>query len=262
MLPLSCWVGAKEVFTFGVVPQQSAQVLAKRWSPVMSYLSERTGLDIRFTTAKDIPTFEQRLAAGEYDVAYMNPYHFTVFNEAPGYQAIAKEKGKQIKGILVVRKDSLLENLSDLDGRHVAFPSPAAFAASIIPRAKIDLEGVSIKPEYVSSHDSVYRSVAQGFFPAGGGIIRTFNNADESVREQLRVLWTSPGYTPHAIATHPHLSPGDKGKIQQALVDIAITPEGQALLMTLKINGFERAQDTDWDDVRGLEIHLLDSEAP
>jgi len=96
---------AKE-YTFGIVPQQSAKKLARVWTPILQHLSQETGMKIKFSTAKDIPTFEKRLAEGEYDFAYMNPYHFTVFNEQPGYKAMAHQSDKRIKGIVVVRKDS------------------------------------------------------------------------------------------------------------------------------------------------------------
>jgi phosphonate transport system substrate-binding protein len=67
--------------SFGVVPQQSATELAKAWIPLFNVLSESAGLGLRFATAPSIPIFEQRLAAGEYDLAYMNPYHYTVFSQ-------------------------------------------------------------------------------------------------------------------------------------------------------------------------------------
>ena len=70
-------------FSFGVVPQQAASELAETWSPVLTWLSKQAGMQLRFSTAPDIPNFEQRLAKEEYDFAYMNPYHFVVFNEAP-----------------------------------------------------------------------------------------------------------------------------------------------------------------------------------
>ena len=46
--------------TFGVVPQQSAKKMAEKWQPLIDYISNFTGLDIEFKTAKDIPTFESR----------------------------------------------------------------------------------------------------------------------------------------------------------------------------------------------------------
>jgi phosphonate transport system substrate-binding protein len=244
-------------YSFGIVPQQSADKLARLWGPILLQISEETGFRVNFKTAPDIPTFEKRLAAGEYDFAYMNPYHYTVFNQTNGYQALVKASDKRIKGILVVRKDSAIEQMADLDGSTLAFPAPAAFAASILSQSNLNVSGVKFKPKYVSSHDSVYRTVAKGLYPAGGGIIRTLNNVAPDIRDQLRVLWTSQGYTPHAIAVHPRISKKKALSLQQAFVQLDQQAEGAALLKGIKIKGFEVAQDSDWDDVRGLELKEL-----
>lgn len=248
-----------DTLSFGLVPQQSAKKLARLWTPIFNYLSEKTGETIRFSTAQDIPTFEKRVLAGDYDIAYMNPYHYTVFHKVPGYEAIVRQKDKRIKGIVVVRKDSTLKELSELDKSTLAFPSPAAFAASVLPRAKMELDGMQIDPKYVSSHDSVYLGVARGFFVAGGGVMRTFKNTAPEVREQLRVLWTTPGYTPHSIAVHPRVKPEIVAKLKQALIAMNDDPEGRKLLDSINFNGMELAENGDWDDVRSLNIKLLDS---
>lgn len=244
-------------FSFGIVPQQSAAKLARLWGPILLQISKDTGFKISFKTAPDIPTFEKRLAAGEYDFSYMNPYHYTVFNQTNGYQALAKARDKRIKGILVVRKDSAIQQMTDLDGSTLAFPAPAAFAASILSQSNLKLSGVKFESKYVSSHDSVYRAVAKGLFPAGGGVIRTLKNVAPEIGEQLRVLWTSQGYTPHAIAVHPRVDIQNAQDLQQAFVELAQQAEGAALLKAIKIKGFEMAQDSDWDDVRGLELKEL-----
>lgn len=247
-----------ETLTFGIVPQQSAKKLARLWTPIFKHLSQKTGTTIRFATANNIPTFEKRMRAGNYDIAYMNPYHYTVFSQKPGYDAIARQKNKRIKGIIVVKKDSPLTSLEELENQTLAFPSPAAFAASVLPRAKMSQDGLQITPKYVSSHDSVYLSVSKGFFPAGGGVMRTFNNTDPKVRQQLRVLWNTPTYTPHAIAVHPRVKPETVAKLKQALLDMNTDPEGKQLLKTINFKGLELADNADWDDVRGLNIKLLD----
>lgn len=252
-------IAAAKSYSFGVVPQQSASKLAELWTPIVLHLSEQTGLQIQFATAPDIPTFEKRLASGEYDFAYMNPYHFTVYHQQPGYQALAKAKNKQIKGIMVVRKDSGITALHQLNQKTLAFPAPAAFAASILTRAHLNKIGVTFTPKYVSSHDSVYRSVAMGLYPAGGGVIRTFNNIPETIRQQLEVLWTTQGYTPHAFAVHPGVDKADQRIVQQALIEMSNTAGGLTLLESLKLKGLESANNSDWDDVRGLNIELLSS---
>ena len=244
-------------YSFGIVPQQSAAKLARLWGPILQQISKDTGLKVNFKTAPDIPTFEKRLAAGEYDFAYMNPYHYTIFNQTNGYLALAKARNKRIKGILVVRKDSSIRQLANLDGRTLAFPAPAAFAATILSQSNLRVSGVNFKHKYVSSHDSVYRSVAKGLYPAGGGVIRTLKNVAPEIRDQLRVLWISQGYTPHAIAVHPRVKKQNAQSLQQAFIKLDQQTEGSALLKAIKINGFEMAQDSDWDDVRGLELKEL-----
>lgn len=183
-----------EKLRVGIVPQQSAAELAKVWVPLLGYLQEQSGLELIFETAKDIPTFEKRLAAGEYDVGYMNPYHYIVFHTAPGYTAFAREKGVKLQGLIVVRKDSSINKIEELSGKTVAFPAPAAFAATILPLAYFKSQGIAVTPNFTSSHDSVYLGVARGFFPAGGGINRTFENAKPETHDALRILWKTPQY--------------------------------------------------------------------
>lgn len=242
--------------TFGVVPQQASSKLARLWSPILEDLSTRTGIRIGFRTAPDIPAFEQRLAAGDYDLAYMNPYHYTVFSQAPGYRAFARQRDQRIRGLLVVRRDSPIKDIAELAGQEIAFPAPAAFAASVLPQAALRRAGIDIKPHYVRSHDSVYRAVVGGLYPAGGGIERTFQGAEPEVRDQLRILWTTPDFTPHAIAAHPRVDPALVARIRDAMVAMAETPRGAELLAAIEFDGIEAGEDADWDDVRALGIDL------
>jgi phosphonate transport system substrate-binding protein len=184
----------------------------------------------------------------------MNPYHFVVFNQSPGYRALAHARDKKIRGIVVVRKDNPIADLQALNGERLAFPAPSAFAASILPRARLAALSIAHEPVYVSSHDSVYRAVAQGLFPAGGGVMRTFNNVEPAIRDQLRILWTTDGYTPHAIAAHPGLDDQTQERLSRALVGMAQSEDGRRLLQAIRLKGFEAANDADWDDVRSLRI--------
>ncbi len=251
-----CWqpstAAAEPELFFGVVPQQSASRLAMIWGPVLDHLSQKTGHKLRFGTAKDIPTFEACLAKGAYDLAYMNPYHYTTFNKVVGYKAFARQAKKRLRGLIVVRKDSGYQGLEDLDNQAIAFPSPAAFGASVIPRAEMKNRDMTIRPAYVKSHDSVYRAVVAGLFPAGGGVLRTFGNIPEGMKSQLRVLYRTEAYTPHAFAAHPQLDQTVVATIAAQM--LALGQEKPALLKALGMPGFEKALNADWDDVRSLNL--------
>lgn len=128
-------IKAEKIYSFAVVPQQSASQLAETWSPVLGWLSQHAGVQLRFVTTPDIPSFEKALSAAEYDFAYMNPYHFTVFNNKPGYHALARAKDERLKGIVVVAKNSPITRIEQLSGTSISLPSPASFAASLLVQA-------------------------------------------------------------------------------------------------------------------------------
>ncbi|OEZ97551.1 phosphate/phosphite/phosphonate ABC transporter substrate-binding protein [Duganella sp. HH101] len=246
-------------YTFGVVPQESASQLAANWSPVLAALSDKSGIKLSFATAPDVPTFERRLAAGEYDFAYMNPYHFVVYHAKPGYRALARAKGERIRGVLVVRKDSPVREMKDLAGATLAFPTPAAFGATLLVQAELRRQHLPFKAAFVKSHNSVYRGVVKGLYPAGGGVPRTLDLLDPDISRELRVVWTSQPYTSHAIATRPQLDPAVRSRVLAAMMQISLEPAQLKLLAEIGFDGFEPAQDQDWDDVRRLGISPADA---
>jgi phosphonate transport system substrate-binding protein len=270
ILSLACYAGASlaadqdqtsaQPLTFGIVPQQSATTLARLWAPIMAHLAAQSGQTIQFGTAPDIPEFERRLAAGAYDLAYMNPYHYTVFSRVPGYRAVAKEQDRRIQGLLVVRVDSPYQRPEELANETLVFPAPAAFAASVLPRAGLTQQGIPFTTKYLTSHDSVYLAVARGLFPAGGGIARTFETLPPETRDQLRVLWTTETFTPHAFAVHPRVSSEQLQPVLDAMFAMGQDSRGAALLEAIGFKGIEPATDSDWDDIRALEIDALDTE--
>lgn len=241
-----------KTMSFGIVPQQSASRLAKVWIPFLNHVSEKSGYRLTFATARDIPTFEACLAKGAYDLSYMNPYHYTVFHDVSGYRAFARQSNKLLKGIIVVRKSAKFKRLEDLSGSDLAFPSPAAFGASVIPRAELRSRGVVFKPKYVRSHDSVYRAVSSGLAQAGGGVLRTFNTVPAKIRDQLRVIYRTAGYTPHAFAAHPGVGSDVVANLSKIMSETAsVAP---ALLKTLGMKGIQAADNKDWNDVRRLNL--------
>ncbi|MBT3236319.1 MAG: phosphate/phosphite/phosphonate ABC transporter substrate-binding protein [Bdellovibrionales bacterium] len=246
----------KEI-TLGIVPQQSARVLFKNWMPLIKLINQQSGLNVVFRTDKSINDFQKKLAQGAYDISYMNPLHYVVFNKV-GYLPIVKAKGKRIKGIIVTHKDNPKTSLDQLKGKEMAFPSKGAFAASVIIRGYLNEQlKLGITPKYVNSHDSVYDNVARKNFVAGGGVVRTFKSFKKSKSQNIKILHTTKGYTPHAFAYNSKTVDLKAVKLlQSALVKLSNTPEGKAALKKLKIKGWEAATDSQWDDVRALNLSL------
>lgn len=243
---------------FGVVPQQSASNLAQLWTPLFQLLTEKTGHEFEFHTARDLNSYEKRLDTGEFDIAYMNPYHYTVVHKSVGYNVFAKEKNRRLKGIIVVRQDSPYRNLSDLRGSVIAFPGPSAFAATLLPLAEFRKLGVAVTYEYVSTHNSVYLSVDKGLYVAGGSIRSFFEHLDPALAGDLRVLWESDGYTPHAIAAHPRVPTQVLAKIKHAMFELENEAAGRQALNRINFNGIVPAKDAEYEDIRAIGDYIVE----
>lgn len=256
LMVLCIWspsVVAQPSIVFGVVPQQSATKLVQQWQPLLQRWGEFAGVEIKFATARDIPTFEARLMAGAYDIAYMNPYHFTLVNQSPGYTALARAKNKRITGIIVARRGKSV-SLDELQDKTIAFPAPRAFAASIITQSELAKKGIKFTPKYVGSHDSVYLGVLKGLYIAGGGVKRTFESLPSEIKDQLSIIYTTAGYTPHAIAVSNNVDEEIALALRKAISQLNDDPKAQESFTLLNIDGLQLAQDQDWQDVVQLGI--------
>jgi len=220
----------ERVFTIGVVPQFTPVEIYERWGPLIKELENRTGLKFELKTYKSIPEFEKAFLKGEPDFVFMNPYHQVMAYKAQKYIPLVRDK-TPLTGILVVRRDSPIKEVKDLDGKVIAFPAPNAFAASLYIRALLT-EKFKIRfiPDYVKTHDNVYRQVILGKAQAGGGVNNTFLRQPEEVKRELRILYETPSAAPHPFSAHPRVPKEVKDKVKRAILDMANEPNMKALL--------------------------------
>ena len=245
-----------ETLSFGIPPQQSPVEIVKRWTPILQYLEKKTGLVLELKTAKDIPTYQQQIMDGLYDIAYMNPASYVAANKARSYQAFVSEKDGKAYSIIVTRKNGPITSPAELSDRTLAFPSNTAVMATILPLKYLEEQKIPVRIQYVMSMDSVYRSVAKGLFLAGGGESRTFGSLDPEIRDQLAIIWQSQEFPPFPFIAHPRVPAATLTALQRAMIAMAQDAEGQALLKVVNINGLEKASDADYNSVRKLNLPL------
>ena len=83
-------------YTVGVVPQFNARTLQSIWTPILQELERRTGHRFELRGSKNISAFEKQFMNGEFDFAYMNPYHFVKANKQQGYLPLVRDTGKRL----------------------------------------------------------------------------------------------------------------------------------------------------------------------
>ena len=225
-----------KVYTFDVVPQFPAAKIYTTWSPLLQRIGQDAGLCFELRVSASIPEFEQRFLKGESDFTFLNPYHAVLAYQKKKYQPLLADEQDLLTGILVVRSDNPIKNLNDLKGKNVSFPAPNSFAASLLIRAELVKQKIDINPVFVKTHSNVYRYVINKDALAGGGVNNTLDNEAPEVRQQLRVLYETPAYTPHPIATHPSVTSEVRERFLKAMVKLSQDEEGQKLLDGINLN--------------------------
>jgi phosphonate transport system substrate-binding protein len=256
---------ASPSYSFGVTPQFDQRRLVATWQPIIDELTRRTGLTFTLASVPQEAGFEKRFLAGEYDFAYMNPYHAVLATQRQGYQTLVRDHAEFLYGVLVVRRASPIHAPRDLDGKTVAFPSPNSLGASLLIRADLaNTFHVRITPRYVQTHTSVYLQVAQGMVDAGGGVQGTLDSQPQAVRDRLRVIHTTVKVPPHPLMAHPRVPLAVQNKVRQAFLDMGATAAGQALLAAVPIRRIGPA--SAWDYVVleqfGLKAFYVEGNVP
>ncbi len=247
---------AKSTYTVGIVPQFDARRIQKVWTPILKNLEAETGMSFKLVGAPDIPEFEKEFTAGKYDFAYMNPYHLIVANETQGYLPIARDVGRKLYGIIVVKKDSPIKSVEELDLKKIALPAPNALGAALIPRTEFATK-FNIKPDYnyVKSHTSVYLNVVLGQASAGGGVQKTLSQQKPEIKDNLRVLYETTKVSPHPITVHPRVPEEIRQKVVEALLKMASSETDSKFLQKIPMKKLGPAKLSDYEELRemGLE---------
>jgi phosphonate transport system substrate-binding protein len=227
----------EKVYSFGVVPQFDARRIQGIWQPILKDLTQETGIKLRLVNSPTIPVFEKSFSKGEFDFAYMNPYHMIVANQTQSYLPLIMDNGRQLYGIIVVRKDSPIVDLQGLNGKTIAFPAPNSLGAALIPRAEFARKfKIKFTPKYVKSHTSVYLNVMLRQADAGGGVQKTFASQKEAIQQSLRVLYETKRVNPHPVAVHPRVSAKEAEQIRLAFLAMGETQKGRDMLKKIPIS--------------------------
>ena len=245
---------ASQTITLGITPQHSPTELAKLWGPICQYLSEHSGYLVQFKTSKDLNAFWEDTNKGAFDLVYINPPRYTEAHTAMGYAAFAKDDSAPLIPIIVVRKDGP-QNIKALDGQKLAVPSLSALASQI-PQAYMLAQGIHVTLTPVVSHESVFRTVEKGLFPAGASNQRIFGMLDPATQAQFHILWKADPLPPFAYAAHPRVPPKAVEKIKQTLLEMDDNPTGRALLSAMNIKAVVAAKDSDYDSMRKLKLQM------
>lgn len=255
LFPINAHAEQKKIYTIGIVPQFEIRHIRKIWSPILNEIEKNTGYKLKLIGSPTIPDFEKEFNAGNFDFAYMNPYHILLAKKSQGYIPLIRDNGRKLHGILVVRQDSGINSIKDLNGKKIAFPAPNALGASLLMRANLSNEyKVKFRPVYVKTHSSVYLNVVVKQTTAGGGVQKTLNQQRDNIKGALKILHRTPDVAPHPLAAHPRVPVEVREQIKNTFLLLGENVIGRSLLAKIPIKKVGEANMADYTQLKKFNL--------
>ncbi len=247
---------AAKPLVFAVHPFLSALELHERFQPLVDELSVRTGYEIVLQVSKDYPTHVDTLCSGRADIVFMGPsIYVNAFDCNPGIKLLGVLNGRipMLRGAIIVRKESPLKSLSDLNGHSIAFVSRQSTMGFKLACAELHKVGLSLDRlsahAFLGNHENVAFSVLAGKFDAGSVKYEAY---EKMCNEGLRILAEQPQVADHAFVASSSLEEGIVLKIKDVLLHLHETEFGRKILHNLRPDAvaIRPVRNEDYDPLR------------
>ena len=245
-------------YIFGVHPQRNPKKLHEVFGPLVNYLNTHVqGTHFVFEASRNFAAFDQKLAQRQFDFTLPNPYG-TVKGIESGYRVFGKMGNKNdLRGLIVVRRDSSITTVADLKGKSLSFPAPTAFAATLLPKYFLHSHGLNvnkdIKPLYVGSMESSLMNVYQGNVAAGTAYPpawRDFIKNQPQAASELKLMWETEPMPDNSLMARDDIPKELVERVAQALFSMHNNEEGRAILARMDLSMFKPAANDHYQSVR------------
>lgn len=259
-------------------PAVDAQVIEDNASELQRHLEKVTPYHYRISVPQSYIAVVESFGTKRADVAAINTAGYLSARAKYGAEAgltVIRFGTDKYYAQFVVRDDSPIRTLADLQGRKIAFVDAASTSGYLLPMKMLKDAGIDPKEiVFAGKHDSVITMVYQGAVDAGatfyvapsgsaselatgGGEIqdarRLVRTQYPDVEKRIRILALSEGIPNDPIVFRAGLPPGMKDEISAAFVAFVRTPEGRAAFEKIfGVTDLKAAGDEDYEPVRKM----------
>jgi phosphonate transport system substrate-binding protein len=226
------------VIVFAYTPVEDPAVYENAFKPFTEYLGKCISKRVVYYPVQSNSAEIEAMRSGRLHVAGFStgPLGFAV-NMAGAVPFAAKGTAAGPQGyhlIMLVKKDSPFQKLSDLKGKRVAHTAPSSNSGNLAPIALFPAEGLTPGKDYTplwsGGHDKTALGVGTGDYDAGGVASDVFERmvARGTIKaDDYRIIYKSQRFPTSGFAYAHDLKPELAKKMVQCFYDFRFPPEMQ-----------------------------------
>lgn len=257
------------VLRFASIPKSDGVQQQQTLRPLMKELERVLQKRVEVARSNSYGAVVESLHAGNVDLAELGPASYALLMErgpsvtafamlSRGLQADAAAPGTY-RAVLVVRADSGLKTIKDLQGKTLSLTDPVSTSGALLPmQAMLKLTGQPVEKyfsrvTYAGSHlravEAVHKGLVNAAFVSSRRVEEYEQNKPGASRD-MAVLWQSPPIPNDPFVYRSNLCPAIVEKIRGVFFGAA--PALQPMFNELGGRRFVPASDADYQSIREL----------
>jgi len=266
----ACWLAFGGAATaadgglrFGVFPSLSPRVLVETYQPLAIAVGESVREPVSLETALDFTAFHQRTLSGDYDLVLTAPHLAWLAWKEGGYRPLLTYV-TPVKGIVIVRADSAIQQISDLRGKTIAMPDPLAIVGIRMEQMLEKKAGLRKDRDFrvvvTGSHTNAAAYVKEGQADAAVVGIQAFHQLPEELKRNTRAIAETPPIPGQVFLAHRRLSVARAQAIARSIETFTRSEAGKAFVEKGKFGGVRPLKKSEMKgmegDARMLKLRL------
>jgi phosphonate transport system substrate-binding protein len=253
-----------------LTPSQKPTNLIAAGQDFARALGKLAGVPVHVTVASDYAAVIEALRNRTADLAFVHPVGYVLAHREAKATILARNlwHGKAtFTSRIYVRRDSGLKQLEDLRGKTMAFVDPASSSGYTYPMVLLIQRGLVTNRDpktffrevmFAGAHDAAIRALLNGHVDAAASfdMAREQYLNDPAERDRLTWVAETPPIPEAGIAARDGLSPQMFTRVREALIRMRGPEYADVLKRLYDIDGFEPAEDREYDPVRAA-VELL-----
>ena len=216
-------------YRFSPVNQYGINLTAGYWNPIISHVSEKTGVKLTLKIGRTSADTTAYVLAEEVEFVFSN-HLFSPEREKLGWKVFGRRNTPPIHGQLITTAGSGVASLAELSGKQVSFAGREALIGYKMPHAALIAQGINVEVVFSGNQDAALTQLFNGRVQATGGNAQLLAGFAKREGKTYRVLWTSDPVQDLALMAASKVPARDVAAVAQAFTGMLTDPRGRSVL--------------------------------
>lgn len=216
-------------YSFSPVNQYGITVTAAYWNPIISYVSEKSGVKLQLKIGRTSADTTSFVLAKEVDFVFSN-HLFSPEREQLGWKVFGRRLTPPVHGVIIVPTDSPIQDIAQLEGKEVVYPGPEALVSYKYPYAHLLSRKIGTKVVFGGNADGALAQLFAGKVAAAGVNSQLAEGYARREGKSFRTLWSTPPLHDLALMHSAKVPPKHVKAVAAAFVGMHADPRGRDLL--------------------------------